>query len=339
MAIAFFYTDKPPTYVALQKKGLAFITLMYWGMLLYVIAALVWWFISLEQQNGQMTALRVAQLQLSAPTYHQELANILDLKRRKRVQYIGEGITFLVLILVGAVFVYRATRRQLKLNQLQQNFMMAVTHELKTPISIARLNMETLLRRQLSIAQQHQLLDHTLHETERLNDLCNNILLASNIEGGTYQMQWDAVDLSALAAEALARFQQRFPQRRFESQLPGPVMVEGEKILLNVLINNLLENALKYGGAAGKVWVSLAQRQHDALLQVADDGPGIDASEQRHIFKKFYRIGNEHTRQASGTGLGLYLCRKIALQHGGHISVATHMPCGAVFSVQLPLVG
>src|SRR4051812_40097944 len=116
-----------------KTKRLAIITLVYWFVLLYIIAALVYWFISLEHQNGKMSDLRLNELQHGEPGYDEKVAQILDEKRRKAAQYIGEGTTFLALILIGAVFVYRATRRQLTLSLQQQNFMMAVTHELKTP--------------------------------------------------------------------------------------------------------------------------------------------------------------------------------------------------------------
>src|SRR4051794_20464483 len=120
----------------LKTKRLATITVVYWFILLYIIAALVYWFISLEHQNGKMSNLLLNELKLEDPGYDKKVAKILDEKRRKTAQYIGEGSTFLALILIGAVFVYRATRRQLTLSQQQQNFMMAVTHELKTPIAV-----------------------------------------------------------------------------------------------------------------------------------------------------------------------------------------------------------
>ncbi|WP_457848411.1 histidine kinase dimerization/phospho-acceptor domain-containing protein, partial [Staphylococcus aureus] len=95
---------------------------------------------------------------------YQKILAIEEAKKRKTAQYVGEGVTFLALIIIGAVFVFRATRRQLKLSQQQQNFMMAVTHELKTPIAITQLNLETLQKRKLEEDKQQKLISNTLQE-------------------------------------------------------------------------------------------------------------------------------------------------------------------------------
>src|SRR5436305_14170865 len=94
-----------------KNQKLAFITLVYWFFLIYIVAALVWWFISLENQNAQMFIYRLAQIDKNDPAYNQKLVQIQDERKRKTTQYIGEGSTFLLLILVGAVFVYRSTKK------------------------------------------------------------------------------------------------------------------------------------------------------------------------------------------------------------------------------------
>ena len=112
-----------------------FIFLVYWFLLLYIVAALVWWFIALNRQNSQMAEHEISQLQPGDAQYTKRLNEIADIKKRKTAQYLGEGVIFLLLILGGAVFVFRMVRRQFKSGQQQQNFMMAITHELKTPIA------------------------------------------------------------------------------------------------------------------------------------------------------------------------------------------------------------
>lgn len=133
----------------LKPPKLAFVTFVYWFLLLYMIAALAWWFIALEKQNGILAEIRISEIYKDDPEYLNKLSKIEELRKRKTAQYVGEGLTFLALILLGAVYVYRATRRQLKFSAQQQNFMMAITHELKTPIAVAQLNLETLQRRKL----------------------------------------------------------------------------------------------------------------------------------------------------------------------------------------------
>ena len=163
----------------LKTKRLVTITVVYWFVLLYIIVALVYWFISLEQQNRRMSDLLLNELKRNDPGYNKKAEQILNSKKRKTTQYISEGATFLILILIGAVFVYRATRRRIKLSLQQQNFMMTVTHELKTPIAVARLNLETLQKRRFDEQQQQKLISITLQEVSRITTLCNNSLLAS----------------------------------------------------------------------------------------------------------------------------------------------------------------
>jgi signal transduction histidine kinase len=109
--------------------------------------------------------------------------------------------------------------------------------------------------------------------------------------------------------------------------------VKGDALLLQMLINNLLENAIKYSSKESPVTAILKKYRSGIELQVKDEGPGIDDEEKKRIFTKFYRIGNEATRKTQGTGLGLYLCRKIARDHNGDISVTNNEPRGSNFVV------
>ena len=132
-----------------KTKKIRYIFFIYWFLLAYIIAALVWWFIELNRQNEQMTIFELQQLQPGQQQYNDQVRNVQQIQKRKTAQYFGEGLTFFLLIAAGAVFVFRAVRRQLKISQQQQNFMMALTHELKTPIAVTKLNLETLQKRKL----------------------------------------------------------------------------------------------------------------------------------------------------------------------------------------------
>jgi signal transduction histidine kinase len=322
----------------IRKQRLAFITLVYWFLLVYIIAALVWWFISLEKQNDFMYAYRVSELSKDDPAYGRKMNELKDERRRKTAQYIGEGSTFLLLILLGAVFVYRATRKQIRLSHQQQNFMMAVTHELKTPIAVTRLNLETLQKRKLDEQQQGKLIGLALDETNRLNQLTTNILVASQLESRDYELNWQQVDLSSLVKDAVTDFTKRFRNRFILAEIEENIAVTGELMLLQLLVNNLIENALKYSTKDKPVLVLLKRTKRHASLQVKDDGPGIAASEKKKIFEKFYRSGDETVRTAKGTGLGLYLCKRIIKDHKGAISVEDNKPTGSIFIVTIPVL-
>lgn len=322
----------------LRKQRLAFITLVYWFLLIYIIAALVWWFISLEQQNDLMYSYRLSELNKDDPAYSQKIDLLQNERERKTAQYIGEGSTFFLLILLGAVFVYRATRKQIRLSQQQQNFMMAVTHELKTPIAVTRLNLETLQKRKLDEQQQGKLISLALDETNRLNQLTNNILVAAQLESGNYTINRQQVDLSAVVKNAVADFTKRFRNRIINAEIADDVLIEGELMLIQMLINNLVENALKYSSKDKPVYVELFKAQGNACLRVIDEGAGIQATEKKKIFEKFYRSGNESVRTTKGTGLGLYLCMRIVKDHKGTISVEDNNPNGSVFTVTIPTI-
>ena len=319
----------------MKRPRLIMITTIYWVLLLYIIAALVWWFISLEKQNKQMFTYQLEQLKKDDTFFIQKYLAIEAASKRKTSQYIGEGTTFLLLILVGAVFVYRATRRQLILSRQQQNFMMAVTHELKTPIAVTRLNLETLQKRKLDETQQQKLIANTLQEANRLNILTNNILVASQLDAGAYAINKQELNISKLAEECAKDFNNRYASRSVQLDIEEDLYIEGETLLLQMLINNLIDNALKYSPKDAPIHLSIHRNNASILLSVTDEGQGINDTEKKKIFEKFYRIGNEATRTAKGTGLGLYLCKKIVADHKGYITITDNHPRGSIFTVTL----
>lgn len=320
-----------------NKRKLHRVTIIYWVLLLYIFAALVWWFYSLELQNREMYQLKKAgieSLRNNPSEYQRQLFLIEDQKRRNTVKHESEGLTFLFLIIFGAVFIYRSVRRQFKLQQQQQNFIMAVTHELKTPIAVSRLNLETMQKHQLPDDKKSRLVKMTLQETLRLDTLINNILLSSQLEADAYVMQHDPVDFSKLVCDVVTAFQARYPERTVQLNVDKDITLSGDAVLLNLLVSNLLENANKYSPRPKPISVQLHKQGAHAVLHVIDEGEGIAETEKENVFKKFYRIGNEQTRKAKGTGLGLWLCRKIAQDHRATILIADNKPSGSIFIVQ-----
>jgi two-component system, OmpR family, sensor histidine kinase CiaH len=321
------------------RKRLLRTTAIYWMLLFYVIAALVWWFISLNNQNDTMRKLELSNIRyhrdsIAAPVdFKKEISSAEHEYRVNRSKYLGEGIIFFLLIILSAAYVYRAVRRQFKLQQQQQNFMMAVTHELKTPISVTRLNLETLQKYHLDPEKQKKILRATLTETERLNFLTNNILVSSQLEASGYKSSREELDLSDLFSDCLQQLRSRFPERIISENIEKNADVKGDPLLLQILINNLLENAIKYSPRDSVVTASLEKKDPKIILTVSDEGPGIPDDEKKKIFAKFYRIGNESTRKKQGTGLGLYLCRKIARGHNADILVTNNEVGGSNFTV------
>jgi signal transduction histidine kinase len=318
----------------LPRQKLAIATALYWFLLMYIIAALFFWYIRLQQQNEQMANYKLMELVADDPSYLRKSEKINDEARRKKLQYQGEGATFLLIILVGAVFVFRAVRRQFRVALQQQNFMMAITHELKTPIAVGKLNLETLQKHRLDEQKQQKLIQMTLQEINRLNSLTNNILISSQLEGGGYKLIQEDLDLSAIADKMMVDFQQRFPGRKFEWSIEPAISFRGDPLLIEIMMSNLVDNAIKYSPRESAIQLRLANNTNGIVLEVTDEGPGIPDDEKNKIFRRFYRIGNEEVRKTKGTGLGLYLCKKIVTDHRGTISVSDHHPSGSIFTIQ-----
>lgn len=282
-----------------------------------------------------MANLRRMEIPRTAADFRVRVETIDMESNRKTMQYIGEGATFFLVILIGAIVVYRVVKKQLKISHEQQHFMMAITHELKTPIAVSKLNLETMQKRKLDEEQQQRLLQNTLHETNRLDSLCNNLLVSSQMESEGYKILKDEINLSMLTLSCINDFNMRFPQRNIVKEVADDVIVTGDPMLLQIVVNNLLENALKYSPKESAIQIALQQQDKTAVLQVTDNGPGISGADKKKVFEKFHRLGNEATKRAKGTGLGLYLCKKIVIRHEGSIIITDNPQGGSIFTVNL----
>ncbi len=314
-----------------NNKKITTVFVIYWVLLFYIIAALIWWFIALNTQSQQMVDFKLAQLQKNAPNYQDDYKAIMDIQKRKSYQYMGEGFTFLLLILAGAIFIYRSVKNQFKRNTEQYNFMMALTHELKTPIAVAALNLETIQKRKLDKEQQERMIHSALTEVNRLNTLCNNMLITSQLDSANYIVIDEVLDLSAIIEQALHAFSNRFTTVNFQAQIEENIQIKGDSLLLQIAFSNLLDNAVKYGRKNGNITIAAVIKAKHCQISIADDGDGIPVNERGKIFEKYYRLGNAATKSAKGTGLGLYLCKQIVLKHKGNIIVTDNRPQGANF--------
>jgi signal transduction histidine kinase len=322
-----------------NRKRLVRATLVFWVLLVYIIAALVWWAFTLEQQNKEMNDLKrleLAQTVSEPASFNTELKKIQQEKKRNTIKYVSEGVIFLLMIIIGAVFIYRSVRRQFQVQQQQQNFVMAVTHELKTPIAVSRLNLETLQRYQLDAEKQKKLVSTSLQETLRLDALINNILISSQLDVDAYPSSKEIFDLSQLVTDEITAFQNRYPDRKLDAYITDEIEFKGDALLLKLLVSNLLENANKYSDKSKPINFKLYSDAGTITVQVLDEGPGISMEEKKKVFRKFYRTGNEQTRRTKGTGLGLYICKKIADHYGATIAITNNAPIGSIFTVQFP---
>lgn len=322
--------------VSPTQKQLRRATIVFWVLLCYIITALVWWLISLEQQNRAIHDLQQAQITIadkSSKAYLQQWMQIENSRIRNSTKYLLEGATFLLLIFFGAVYIYRLVRKQFQLQLQQQNFAMAITHELKTPIAVARLNLETLQKHKLDEERQRKLMDKTLQEILRLDTLINNILISSQLDHDGYKASKEDVNFSDITRQLTEEIKNRYTDKQITSRIEEDIHLYGDPLLLKLLVSNLLENANKYAGKQTHIACRLYRKEHKVVLEVSDEGMGIPDDEKKKVFDKFYRVGNEQTRRTKGTGLGLFICKRIVQSHGGEIHVVDNVPQGSTFIV------
>ncbi len=315
-----------------KVRPLRIIFIFYWFLLAYILAALIFWFIDLNNQNKELTKLRLQTVNVYDMHYIQKVNRIEDARNRKTWQYIGEGATFLLMIIAGAVYIFRIITKQLQQSEQQLNLMMAITHELKTPIAVTKLNLETMQLRRLEYDQQQKLIRNTIEEANRLNTLCNNMLYMSQLDAGSSTLTNEKIDLSTLAIDCAEDFNLRFPERKIEIDVENEIFITGDKLLLQLAINNLLDNAIKYSGKDDVVLIKVIKESKKIKLQVIDHGIGVQAAEREKIFEKYFRGAGKQTK---GTGLGLYLTKEIVKQHHGSISMKSNALRGSTFEIQL----
>ncbi|MFZ9687573.1 MAG: sensor histidine kinase [Chitinophagaceae bacterium] len=320
----------------LDKIPLKFAEYAFWILVVYILAALAWWYIELDQQNDLMLQYKMETLQNSGLLNKKALSEIQDEHQRNAKQYIGEGLTFFGFIVLGGILLYIAVRRQIRYHLQQKNFMMAVTHELKTPIAVTKLSLETLKRHQLDEEKKTKLIHQAINETERLDTLCNNILLSSQLDAGGYQLSKDLFNVSALLTNAVDAFKIRYPGRKFLLEKAGDLHCVGDEFLIRLVINNIIDNAIKYTKADSDIAFECFEDNDSIEIHVKDQGEGIPSALKSKIFERFYRLEDERTRKSKGTGLGLYLSTKIINDHGGAIEVRDNLPKGSIFVIQLP---
>jgi signal transduction histidine kinase len=317
-------------------------TILFIILLVYVLAAFTFWWFSLQKQSFLITEKDKQILYYERHQYAtaQEFQNALDFinksQSRRTAQYIGEGSTFIIIIFVGALIVYAAFLRGLRLSRQQNNFMLSVTHELKTPIAGIKLNLQTLQRHDFDRDKQKEILALTIQDVDRLDELCNNILFASRLESKRFSFRMEPVNLTELVS-SIVTFCQQHNAVTVNAHMSDNVVVLGDDAFLKMAINNLVSNAIKYGSNEQPIEISLTKDATQAFVQVKDQGIGIPVEERAHIFKKFYRVEDENTRRTKGTGLGLFIAKVIVNNHKGDISYMPNTPKGSCFSITLPL--
>ncbi|MES2378618.1 MAG: HAMP domain-containing sensor histidine kinase [Bacteroidota bacterium] len=280
---------------------------IFYALIIYAVTQLVWW-------GYQLVNLQ-----------HNKLGMILS-----------EGSMFVIVLSFGAYYLHRSINRERKLQEQKKNFLLSVTHELKSPLASIKLLLQTIQKRDLTKAQIADFIGKSLLDIERLDDMVENMLLASKIDNRSYSFPKANFSLSVLVDSIVNRLQLTKcdgNMKIINAEIEPKIEFTGDKFALTSVVTNLVENAIKYSGPCEPVDVKLFQKDGKIHLQVADHGIGIADAEKSRIFDRFYRVGSEDTRNTKGTGLGLFIVKQVLDKHEASIRVKDNRPVGSIFEV------
>ncbi len=330
-----------------MNKNIQLRVLSY-GVIAYMLLAFGWWSVLLFTKNKD--AFEAKQELLWLGMYAEgHVKNKAELKatpefkaldekyKRQEWMIMGEASVFVLSLVIGIWLINRSYHEEVTSAQQRRNFLLSITHELKSPIASISLILETFMKRDLNKAQINKLGTGGIKETKRLHNLVSNLLFAAKVESA-YTPTLEKIYFPELIVEHLAHFIQQHPAATFNFNHDDDIPeITGDKMGWTSVIINLIENGIKYSQDNVHIDIQLKKENKKLILEIADQGIGINAKEKKKIFNRFYRVGSEDTRKTKGTGLGLYIVSQIVKAHKASIKVMDNLPKGTKFSIKIDL--
>lgn len=287
---------------------------------------LLWFYVIVGYVLLQFTWWGYYLIDLSGAVYPEKELN------DRVLMILGEGAVFLTLLFVAIYQLRKSIKKELGLNQEKTNFLLSVTHELKTPLSSVKLMLQTLQSRKLPEEKRAELLEKALAENERLTSMIENLLLASGIEERQVFLNRIRRNLSRFVSTTLDDLKTLYPNHVFKTNIEADILFRFDEHYFYAILSNLISNAVKYSPEGSEVTLNLKSKSGKVVLEVSDQGQGI--KEKEDVLKKFYREGNEETRSSKGTGLGLFIVHKVVELHQGKIQIENNQPRGTVVRIK-----
>lgn len=315
--------------------------IFFYILVVYVLLQFVWWAYMLFNLNNEIHLLKLELIANSFSSIEQIAMQQAELDSKLRARWVmilGEGAVFLSLLAFGIYRVRKTFKQEILLSRQQQNFLLSVTHEFKTPLASNKLFLQTLEKHELSKEKQAEIIKKAISDVDRLNSLVDNILLSARIENGEMLLNKEKCSLLQIVNQIIENSGQlSFSKNRINVKTLNDAEVEIDKNAFSSILLNLIENALKYSPAESKVQIEIDKKENKAILRVKDEGIGINEYDKKHAFDKFYRSGNEETRNTKGTGLGLYIVKNLVQWHQAAIHIYDNQPKGSIFEIQFPI--
>jgi signal transduction histidine kinase len=263
-----------------------------------------------------------------------------ELALRRRLMLLGLA-TLSLLVVVGLYAVVRGVNRELEVARLQSDFVAAVSHEFRTPLTSLRQLAELLSGgRVASEERRARYYDVMARESGRLHRLVEGLLDFGRMEAGALEFSWERVEPCGLVRSVVAEFEAEVAETGSRVELTADASVpavRADREALGRAVWNLLDNAVKYSPDRKTAWVEVSQGDGRVRIAVRDEGVGIPAAQREAIFRKFVRGTSADGRGAKGTGIGLAMVKHIVEAHGGEVRVESEVGRGSTFTILLPV--
>lgn len=312
-------------------------TLTAYGVIVALYALLVgWWVVFFTQESGWLARnMQAAGAELSPA----QMDVMRSVSARAGRMFLYESLFVGALMVGSSWLVLRALRRETALARQQRNFLSAVTHELRSPIASARLYIESMQLGRADPARTERYLRHAHEDLGRLAHIVDDLLEGRRLAERGVQLAPEPTDLSALVTREVERLRPVHAPAGAGLLLEAPAAVplRADPAAVARIVDNLVSNAVKYGGPQPQVQVSVRAEGALAVLEVRDHGAGLQGADAAAIFEPFVRGGDESVRTRQGVGLGLYFVRELVRAHGGRVTATDQLPGGGTrVRVELP---
>ncbi len=303
------------------------------GVITYLIIGITWWGLLLFRETTHSYNLKISAADDS------ELPAISEEYRKDRMKIFGEGLFLGFSILAGVYIIYRSANREIRQMKQQGDFLLSVSHELKSPIAAMKLALQTLVRPNLPPATSQKITHSAIKDADRLEQLVQNILLSASLNEKKLELYLESTDITELLKQIIEEFSTKSDSKRivFNSECEGLSCLL-DRIMIKQATVNILQNAIKYAESGSEIQVHLGTSGEKVNILIRNIGPQIRSEEKHKIFERFYRGNDPVVRKKEGTGIGLYISKEIINAHRGDINIISNGNESATsFIIEIPI--
>lgn len=299
----------------------------------YMIVGICWWSFLLFKENNEKHQLKLELAKYQAA----ELSEVESEYERRSFMIFGEGLVLIISLIAGVWIINRSALKEIKTASIHSNFLLSVSHELKSPIAAVKLALETLRRPKLAHRDAEEITNRAIQDAVRLESLVENILVSAHLDHQALQLVKDYYSVESVLSSIIKkvqRFQHRIVLNVHENATVGMLYIDKQNF--ERCVENLISNAGQYSTEDHKIELNVWQKENNFVFEIMDEGPGIAIEDQEKMFEKFHRGSQSQVGAVKGTGLGLYISSQIAIAHGGKLVYNERPSGGSIFTLEIP---